>query len=240
MGKGHFLCASMEILLIAATPFEIQPLVSSLPKAKLLNQGAENPLTQRYELPDGNHVVVFVTGVGPMSTAWHLGWYLAGHRPDWMIQAGIAGAFDRTLQLGDVVQVVTERFGDLGVEEADGSFTDLFQMGLLEKDVPPFSQGLLKDPAAGRFNFLPQVNGLTVQKVHGTAASIAAIQKKYPDVQVESMEGAAFFYAALQTGIPFLQIRSISNYVEPRNREAWNIPLAIEHLNRVLLECLSA
>ena len=193
----------MEILLIAATSFEIAPLTQALPKARLLGQGAEDPFTQRYELPSGDHLVVFVTGVGPMSTAWHLGWYLAGHRPDWMIQAGIAGAFDRKLQLGDVVQVVTERFGDLGVEEADGSFTDLFQMGLLETNEAPFSEGLLRDTAAGRFNFLPQVNGLTVQKVHGTATSIAAIQQKYPDAQVESMEGAAFFYAGLQTGIPF-------------------------------------
>ena len=37
-----------------------------------------------------------------------------------IINAGIAGAFNRSLKIGDVVQVVSEQFGDLGVEEKDG------------------------------------------------------------------------------------------------------------------------
>jgi futalosine hydrolase len=32
-------------------------------------------------------------------------------------------------------------------------------------------------------------------------------------------------------GVKCLQIRSISNYVELRNKENWNIPLAINNLN---------
>jgi futalosine hydrolase len=36
--------------------------------------------------------------------------------------------------------------------------------------------------------------------------------------------------------IPCIQLRSISNYVEPRNRSNWNIPLAIKALNDYLLE----
>ena len=40
--------------------------------------------------------------------------------------------------------------------------------------------------------------------------------------------------------VKFLQIRSISNYVETRNRENWNIPLAIQNLNQVLTEMLQA
>jgi len=59
-------------------------------------------------------------------------------------------------------------------------------------------------------------------------------------VQVESMEGAAFFYACLMAEVPFLEIRSISNFVEPRNRDAWDLPLAIGNLNQVLAEILGA
>ena len=54
------------------------------------------------------------------------------------------------------------------------------------------------------------------------------------------MEGAAFFYACLLAKIPFLEIRSISNYVEARNRETWNLPLAINNLNQILIEILEA
>jgi futalosine hydrolase len=74
--------------------------------------------------------------------------------------------------------------------------------------------------------------------VHGAEASIQKIRDKYPEIQVESMEGAAFFYACLAAGVPFAEIRSISNRVEPRNRDAWDLPLAIRNLNGVLVGML--
>ena len=48
------------------------------------------------------------------------------------------------------------------------------------------------------------------------------------------MEGAAFFYVCLVKNIKFIQIRSVSNFVEERNKKAWKIPLAIENLNKEL------
>ncbi|MBK8564227.1 MAG: hypothetical protein IPN76_13040 [Saprospiraceae bacterium] len=76
---------------------------------------------------------------------------------------------------------------------------------------------------------------MTVNKVHGFQPSIDAVLKQYPS-DVESMEGAAFFLACLMAGQPFLEIRSISNLVEARNREAWDLPKAIQQLNNVLIE----
>jgi len=52
---------------------------------------------------------------------------------------------------------------------------------------------------------------------------------------VESMEGAAFHYACLLEKIPFFQLRSISNYVEVRDKSKWKIPLAIQQLNENLI-----
>jgi futalosine hydrolase len=53
------------------------------------------------------------------------------------------------------------------------------------------------------------------------------------------MEGAAFFYSCAQAGLPSIQLRAISNWVEPRNRDAWNIPLAISNLNQTIAQLLS-
>jgi futalosine hydrolase len=36
-----------------------------------------------------------------------------------------------------------------------------------------------------------------------------------------------------------MQIRSISNYVEKRNKENWNIPLALKNLHATILELLA-
>jgi futalosine hydrolase len=221
----------MQILLVSATIFEVAPTLNWLEEHFTVN---ELSVFQQKNLS----VFPLITGVGSTATAFHTGQFLAQNQPDLTINAGIAGAFDRNFQLGDVLNVTTERFGDLGVEEADGRFADLFELGLLEKNTPPFVNGLLRNPAGEEGSFLPPANGLTVNKVHGSVASVAAIQAKYPDAQVEGMEGAAFFYACLLAKIPFLEIRSISNYVEARDREKWNIPLAINNLNRTLIAML--
>ena len=221
----------MDILLVAATPFEIAPTLA------FLEQDYKKHVDGSFEKAH-IRVLPLITGVGMAATAWHLGRYFAQYRPGWVLNAGIAGAFDRTLRLGDVVQVATDRFGDLGVEEADGRFTDLFELGLIAPEEPPFQQGLLRNAEAEQAAYLPLVQGLTLNRVHGYAPSIEAVQKKYPDVQVETMESAAFFYACLLSEVPFAAIRSISNYVEPRNREAWELGLAINRLNEVVMEML--
>ena len=45
------------------------------------------------------------------------------------------------------------------------------------------------------------------------------------------MEGAAVFKVCNFFNTPCIQLRSISNYVEKRNKKKWNIPLAIQNLN---------
>jgi len=52
------------------------------------------------------------------------------------------------------------------------------------------------------------------------------------------MEGAAFFYACFMERLPCLQIRAVSNYIEDRNKDRWNIPLAIGNLNKIALKII--
>jgi futalosine hydrolase len=192
-------------------------------------------LFQKEEL----EVTMLVTGVGMTLTALNLGSLFAKQRFDLAINAGIAGAYSTSnLSIGEVVNVVSERFADLGVEEADGRFTDVHELGLLDANAAPFTNGELLNPSAG-FDFLPKAKGLTVNKVHGYQPSIDAILGKY-QADVESMETAAFFLACLMATQPFLAIRSISNFVETRNRDAWDLPLAIKNLNDVLIDMVGA
>ncbi len=53
------------------------------------------------------------------------------------------------------------------------------------------------------------------------------------------MEGAAFFYACREAQVHYVQIRAVSNYVEKRNRDAWQIGLAIKNLNTFAAELLA-
>jgi futalosine hydrolase len=58
--------------------------------------------------------------------------------------------------------------------------------------------------------------------------------------QVETMEGAAFMFACIKMNVPCMQIRSISNYVEVRNKSNWRMKEAIENLNQLLIQFLKS
>ena len=132
----------MRLLIIASTPFEIAPLIAYL-------EGGSFEQVQSSRFRKGNHEVhLLVSGVGIALTTYHLTRALRDQVYDLVIQAGIAGSFDRSIPLGEVVQVVSEQFADLGVEEADGSFTDVFSLGLLDRNFPPFENGRLLHPVA--------------------------------------------------------------------------------------------
>lgn len=220
----------MKILIVSATTFEIEQLETFL-KNNFKQTGNFHFTFNDFE------VSLLITGVGLPLTAYALGKTLSAEKYDLAVNVGIAGAFNRDFKIGEVVQVVQEQFADLGIEEADGHFVSVHELGLVGLNQPPFVNGCLINAAAGKFGFLRAATGISVNKVHGNETSIKNIQKLY-DADVESMEGAAFFYACLNENIPFLQIRAISNYVEKRNKEHWNIPLAIDNLNEVVKELL--
>ncbi len=204
----------MKILVIAATESEIAPLLT---------------------LADPGHVDFLITGAGMVATAFHTGKKLSTAPPyDLIINAGIAGAFDRSIALGTVVNVVEDTFSELGAEDGADWLT-IDQLGLGQSLYPanyPREDEMI--------TCLPQCRGITVNTVHGNTESIALLQTRYPDIQVESMEGAAVFYAAQQTRTPVIQIRAISNYVEARNKVSWDIPLAVRELNAWLARFIAS
>lgn len=210
----------MKILVTAATIFEIQPFLDHLAQKEYKDC----------------QITTLTAGIGMMHTAYQLGRQFAVSRPDIAIQAGIAGCFDHSWEMGKVVIIEKEQPGDLGVED-DQAFKDLFDINLWQPDLPPFTNKQLINTLDNLPSIpdLPRVSGVTVNTVSGSEHTRNLLFDKYaPDV--ESMEGAAFHYACLQEKIPFLQLRSISNYVEVRDKSKWNIPLAIKTLNETLIK----
>jgi len=94
----------------------------------------------------------------------------------------------------------------------------------------------LLNPYVSPFD-IPQVSGITVNTVHGHLPLIEQTQEKWP-VEVETMEGAAFFHAMLHKEIPFYAIRSISNYMERRDKSKWEIGLALNKVQEYVFRKL--
>lgn len=214
----------MKILVTAATTLEIQPFLQYLdqhiPALKAANCDID----------------VLIAGIGMMHTAFSLGRHLVVSRPDIAIQAGIGGSFRHNWELGQVVLIKREYLADLGAEDND-QFKDLFDIQLWQPSQPPFTGNSLVNTFAGLPEVppLPTATGVSVNLVSGSEPTIQKLVAKYnPDI--ESMEGAAFHYACLLEEIPFLQLRSISNYVEIRDKSKWKIPLAVKTLNDELIK----
>lgn len=220
----------MKIAIIAATSFEIDPLLQHLEskgrKASFLH----------FEY-NGHEIHPLITGIGAMKTAFAMARFNEAPNLDLAINVGIAGSYNRDLELGKVVHVISDRFADIGVEEADGSFTDVYDLELEARNKYPYTDGaLLNDGLKYSFD-IQEVKALTVNKVHGTQASIDQIKAKY-QADIETMEGAGFHYACKNMDIPHVQLRALSNYVEPRNRDGWQIELAIDQLNQTIINLL--
>lgn len=182
-----------------------------------------------------------VTGIGMTAMAYHLAKILGRKKYDLAINIGLAGSFKEEIAIGEVVNVMSDCFADLGAE--DGSnFLTLAEIGLQKKNQFPFRNEKLINPGAKKYSDLKKrrpVNAITINTVHGNEKSIgSAVRKFNPDI--ESMEGAAFFYVCMLEKIPCIQLRAISNYVERRNKNKWNIPLALKNLDDVTFEFLKS
>jgi futalosine hydrolase len=183
---------------------------------------------------------VLVTGAGGMSTAWAMKqWLTVNPVPDLVINIGIAGSYSGNILKGDAVMVGTDCFADLGIESGD-NFMTLAEAGLENPDAFPFEAGVIK--CENRYSKLiepviKKVKAITVNTCTGSQKTTDRLRKKFnPDI--ETMEGATFFYICSREKIPFLAVRSISNEVGPRNRDSWDIPLALNRLTEMMNKIL--
>jgi len=175
-------------------------------------------------------------GVGLLSSAVSLTKLVYEEKPDLVIQAGIAGAFDAAFPLGEVVAINEESLGDTGVEE-DGKWKDIFDLKLEKPGYPPYEKRKLPNHFLDRFNLLKlrEVAAITVNEITTNKERMQQLQKKY-DPALESMEGAALHYVCREMNIPFLQIRAVSNYIGERNKDQWKMKEAIDNLTKTILE----
>jgi futalosine hydrolase len=198
----------MNILIIASTEMEIKPLMSAYFEADYL-----------------------ITGVGSPATVYHLLKKITFKKYDLVLQVGVAGSFDESLKLGEVVSVNADCFADLGAIE-NKQFLSLFDLNLNKENGCFINEH--------QFNTaLKFVKGISVNCLTDEAEKITLFKEKY-QAQIESMEGAALHFVCLQEKIPFLQIRGISNFVGERDKSKWALKSAIENSNNAALQILKS
>lgn len=205
----------MRILLCAATQLELKPTLAFL-KEKGLEQKVE----------------VLITGVGLVATTYSLTRRLTKGHPKLILQAGVAGALNEELALGQVVVVGSETIGDEGVAES-GTFLSVFELKLADADQPPFREGRLVNESITEATHvgLPVVKGVSVNQISTDLEQID-YYRDHLGADIETMEGAALHYVAGKERVPYLQLRAISNYIGERDKSHWRLREAVDNVNR--------
>lgn len=153
---------------------------------------------------------VAIIGVGMAEAAARSSRAVVHRAPRRVVLCGVAGAVDERLQVGDVVEVVSDRV--VGLPAA-------------------FSREYLCTPKTA----LPVASALTVSRTgdgvgasqHTSTEAIASLPA------IEQMEGAAVAAVAEAFGVEYVHLRAISNRVSD-SRERWRIDEAIEALAQSL------
>jgi futalosine hydrolase len=127
----------------------------------------------------------------------------------------------------------------MGVDD-NGSFRSIYGASLADPSEHPFTGGRILctgpwfDLTAG---LLTAVAGATVNMTSGSQPVIDRIREAWnPDI--ETMEGAYLAYVCARARIPWIALRAVSNIVEPRNRENWDIPFALRSLEQKMAQLL--
>jgi futalosine hydrolase len=207
----------MNILLIAATAKEIEPFFEYYRNTKK---------TQNID--------ILITGIGLTATTYRLLKQLQLKRPDLVVQAGVAGCFNRKIPLGAVVAVKKEAIADQSVIELKKLKT-LFDLQLVPHDQFPFKRGWLENSNdALKKSKLKKVNAISVNEITTSRQRVRFYEESFKPA-IESMEGAALHYTCLMEKVPFIQLRSISNYIAERDKTKWDMKKSIINLNEVLI-----
>ncbi len=225
------------LALIAPTPVESKELrgeIKPTPHEELKNI-SEGEM-------HGRPVVFTHCGVGKVNAAHSTTLVLENYDVDFLILFGIAGAYSGSI--GDVAVAESENYGEEGVLTKDGwkpmEFTgfpllknekEYYNTFPMDADLVRFALSVSKGMG---FN-VNSGNFVTVSQCSGTR-EIGEVLKNRHNGICENMEGAAAAHICTLYGVQMVEIRGISNLIEDRDMEKWNIPLAVSHCNKVVSE----
>lgn len=236
--------------MLTATPAEQGMLAAGLEDG-VEQQVAGRPW--RDGLLAGRPALLLCGGLGAVNTAHSLTCVLQARRPSLVLQVGVGGAYPGAgLAIGDLALATSEQYGDLGVRTAAGwQPAEAIGIPVLELDgvryfndfpldaelVARAAEALCRSPELGLPGAVRAGPFVTVQECTGLA-TLAAERAAPQGAICESMEGAAAAHLCRLYGVPFLELRGISNQVEDRRREAWDLPLAARRAQQAALALL--
>lgn len=209
----------MKTLIVSATLKESELLISEF----CMRKAFEN-----FFVSDKFHVDLLIAGIGIPATIFAMFADAQIANYDFVINVGIAGSFKNSYNLGQIVNVTADRFGDIGLRTKSG-FLPVF-----ESQHNSRYRNLLNNGGVYNTSDYP-LHFKNIEKSSGVTVNIPEV-KLYEDVDVETMEGAAFMLVCKYYRKVFVQIRGISNIIGVTDKNDWDFNLSIRNYTNLIVE----
>src|ERR1039457_6495219 len=235
------------VLIIAAVPREVA----------LLERSLESPSRSKlsvFPTLDGivgnMPVLICVSGIGKSNAAAAAAAMIERYQPQLVISTGCAGAYPGSgLSIGDLAVASEEVLGDEGVITSAG-WQDLHMMKMpylvqgeqrFYNEIPLSAAAVEKAVQLADQCGIGLVRGrfVTVSTCSGTDRHGEELVRRFNAIS-ENMEGAAVALTCLRYGVDCLEVRGISNLVEERNMDTWDIGRAVEAAQHFVVRYLKA
>ncbi|MCL4474789.1 MAG: futalosine hydrolase [Nitrospirae bacterium] len=193
----------------------------------------------------GKEVICMFSGMGKTNAAHAATLLMERFSPGMIILFGVGGAYPSSgLRVGDIAVAEKEVYGDEGVLVRQGfRGTEFMGIPLAKKgrrkyfNEFPLNRELVEkaEEASLRVTGVKSGTFVTVSTCTGTRKRAVALKRRFGAI-CENMEGASVAHICTLYKTPMVEIRGISNIVEDRDREKWNIGLAAENCQKAVVE----
>ena len=224
------------LIVLTATAYEQQRLRDSLQQVTTQRMGHRAWVRGLIGI---RPVVLVETGIGAVNTAQALTVALQEIDPKLVLQIGIGGAYlGSGLDKGDLALATEENYGDLGVITSAGWFpADEIGIPVLSTNRDYYNTYSLDPTLVAKAQHILEQSGehvvqgpfVTVQQCTGREDIGNELAARFNAI-CENMEGAAAAHICTLYAVPFLELRAISNRVEDRNKDAWDIPRSVQRV----------
>jgi futalosine hydrolase len=197
-------------------------------------------------------LVYVISGIGKTNASRGTTLLIEQFSPRVIVHLGIGGAYSSShLRIGDIVVAEKEIYGDEGIFLKDGFHSAetigipflvrgrkrYFNEFLLDRKLSRMADRIARTTLGTSHKKVKSGPFLTLSACTGTLKRAKELERRFHAI-CENMEGAAVAHVCASCGIPMVEIRGISNMVGERDKKKWDIHLAAQNCQKVVMELL--
>ena len=183
----------------------------------------------------GHEIEICELGFGVFQTCYKLTKVLSQKKYHLAIKASFCNAYKPDIQIGEVVSVIKEKPGDIGITAEEG-FMDLYDLKLLNAESFPHYKGALINMNNSYMNVMMpyrKVVSVTVN-LYADRATYVLKKEKYK-ADTETGDGLGFVYPCMSERQPFYQLNVVERNLASGD---YDFEKAKQKLNETLFDIL--